>query len=94
MQNPLDQQVGDVAGRTVVADARQLAVWRGPELLKRLPLHGLREAPLPFEWYVAQINRRPGSTPCAGAGRAAPPRDGGALQADAMWRNRQHSRSP
>ena len=38
----------------VAADARELAVWRGQALLKRLPLRGLREAPLPFEWYVTQ----------------------------------------
>jgi hypothetical protein len=32
-------------------------VWRGPALLKRLPLHGLGEAPLPFEWYVTQMEQ-------------------------------------
>jgi hypothetical protein len=41
----------------VVAGERELAVWRGPELLKRLPLHGLRGAPLPFEWYVTQMEQ-------------------------------------
>jgi hypothetical protein len=41
----------------VAADARELAVWRGQMLLKRLPLRGLREAPLPFEGYVSQMEQ-------------------------------------
>jgi hypothetical protein len=41
----------------VVADERELAAWRGPTLLKRLPLRGLRGAPLPFEWYVTQMEQ-------------------------------------
>jgi transposase InsO family protein len=41
----------------VDADQRQLAAWRGQTLLKRLPLRGLREAPLPFEWYVTQMEQ-------------------------------------
>jgi hypothetical protein len=39
----------------VVASERQLAVWQGQTLLKRLPLRGLRQAPLPFEWYVTHM---------------------------------------
>jgi transposase InsO family protein len=41
----------------VIADERELAVWRGQTLLKRLPLRGLREASLPFEWYVTQMEQ-------------------------------------
>ena len=32
-------------------------MWQGQTLLKRLPLRGLREAPLPFEWYVTQMEQ-------------------------------------
>jgi transposase InsO family protein len=41
----------------VDAGERELAVWRGPTLLKCLPLHGLCGAPLPFEWYVTQMEQ-------------------------------------
>jgi hypothetical protein len=41
----------------VVAGERQLAVWHGQTLLKRLPVQGLREVPLPFEGYVTQMEQ-------------------------------------
>ena len=32
-------------------------LWRGPTLLKRLPMHGLHGAPVPFEGYVTQMEQ-------------------------------------
>ena len=41
----------------VAAGERQLTVWQGQTLLKRLPLRGRREAPLPFEWDVTHMEQ-------------------------------------